>query len=140
MNPLLIGPIIDMAGKFFDKYVPDPAKAAEAKLKFLEMQQNGEFKDSQVRMSAIMAEAQSADPWTSRARPTFLYVFYAIILFMVMVAPMVGVLYPDQMDLFFLNVSKGFGAIPEELWWTFSVGYLGYSGARTFEKRKGLAK
>src|SRR3546814_20315686 len=32
------------------------------------------------RMTAIVAEANSADPWTSRARPSFLYVMYALLL------------------------------------------------------------
>jgi hypothetical protein len=31
------------------------------------------------------------------------------------------------------------GAIPDEMWWLFGAGYLGYAGARTFEKRKGVA-
>ena len=30
-------------------------------------------------MQAIVAEAQSSDPWTSRARPSFLYMVYALI-------------------------------------------------------------
>jgi hypothetical protein len=32
------------------------------------------------------------------------------------------------------------GAIPEDLYTLFGVGYLGYAGARTWEKRKGSAK
>ena len=35
---------------------------------------------TRTQLSAILAEAQAADPWTSRARPSFLYVMYAIIL------------------------------------------------------------
>jgi len=27
-------------------------------------------------------------------------------------------------------------AIPESLWWLFGAGYLGYSGARSFDKSK----
>ena len=34
----------------------------------------------QVQLSAIVAEATSPDPWTSRARPSFLYVMYLMIL------------------------------------------------------------
>jgi hypothetical protein len=41
------------------------------------------------------------------------------------------------------GVTTGFGswlgAIPDEMWWLFGAGYLGYAGARTFEKRKGVA-
>jgi len=35
------------------------------------------------------------------------------------------------------GMSGWLSGIPEELYWMFSVGYLGYTGARTFDKRKG---
>lgn len=140
MNPLLIGGLFEIGKGLIDKLLPDPQAKAKAQMELLQMQQNGELKELETRMSAILAEASSADPWTSRARPSFLYVFYFIILSMTVVAPVLGVLNPDAMDLYFINVGKGFGAIPEELWWTFTAGYLGYAGARTFEKRKGVAK
>jgi hypothetical protein len=31
-------------------------------------------------MAAVLAEAESPDPWTSRARPSFLYVMYVLLL------------------------------------------------------------
>jgi len=140
VNPLLIGGIFDIGGKLLDKFFPDPEERARKQLELLQMQQAGELKELETRMSAILAEANSADPWTSRARPTFLYVFYAIILGMTVVAPLFGVFNPVAMAAFYDNVGKGFDAIPEELWWTFTAGYLGYAGARTFEKRKGVAR
>lgn len=139
MNPLLASSIFDIGGKILDKFFPDPEERAQKQLELLQLQQSGELKELETRMSAILAEANSADPWTSRARPSFLYVFYAIILTMVVVAPVIGVFHPGAMDAFFANVGKGFAAIPEEMWWAFTAGYLGYAGARTFEKRKGVA-
>ena len=139
MNPLLASGIFDIGGKILDKFFPDLAERAQKQLELLQLQQSGELKELETRMSAILAEAGSADPWTSRARPTFLYVFYFIILSMVFLAPVVGVIVPEAMDVYFANVGKGFAAIPEEMWWAFTAGYLGYAGARTFEKRKGVA-
>ena len=107
-------------------------------LKLMELDKNSELQELQTRMSAIVAEANSTDPWTSRARPSFMYVFYAIIIFMVIAAPILGVFFPIKMDLFFMNVGKGFGAIPEAMWWTFSAGYLGYAGTKSYEKVRGL--
>jgi len=49
----------------------------------------------QVSLSAILAEANSADPWTSRARPTFLYVIYGIILLCV-IGAIIGIWWPQQ--------------------------------------------
>ena len=122
-----------------DRVIPDPAQRAQAKLELLKAQQAGEFRELDARMAAITAEAASVDPWTSRARPTFLYVFYLLILSLVLAGPLVGVFWPDQMRAFFANVAAGFAAIPDELWMTFAAGYLGYSGFRSIEKVKGRA-
>lgn len=138
MNPL--SGLLELGSTLIDRLIPDKAQQAEAKLKLLEMQQQGELQQLQTRMSAILAEAQSSDPWTSRARPMFMYVFYVLLLFLVIIAPLVGVLAPSAMSVFFANVKAGFQAIPEELWWTFSAGYLGYAGVRGYEKVKGAAK
>ena len=139
MIPIVDG-LLDIGGKLIDKLIPDPKAKEEARLKLLELQQKGELVEMQTRFSAIVAEANSKDPWTSRARPTFMYVFYTVILFLVIGAPIIGVFYPEQMTLFFENVQKGFDAIPGELWATFTAGYLGYGAYRTFEKAKGVSK
>ena len=137
---ILAGGLLELGGTLIKRLIPDKEAAAKAQLELALMQQNGELQELQTRMSAILAEANSSDPWTSRARPSFMYVFYFVIIVLTFVAPLVGVFSPDAMAQFYVNVASGFEAIPEELWWTFTVGYLGYSGARTFEKRKGLAK
>jgi Holin of 3TMs, for gene-transfer release len=118
---------------------PDPAQQAEAQRKLAELQQSGELRTMEMQLSAILAEANSTDPWTSRARPTFLYVMYAILLLLVLGA-IVGIWWPDQVFRAADNLSKLLRALPEELWWLFGTGYLGYTGARTFEKQRGAAK
>lgn len=140
MSALLVGGILDIGKTLIGRLFPDPEQRAKAELELLAMQQNGELEAAKVQMSAIIAEAQSADPYTSRARPSFMYVFYTLLLSLVVIAPFVGVFFPEQMEMFFNNVGKGFNAIPEEMWWTFTVGYLGYTGARTYEKGKGKFK
>lgn len=140
MFNLVAGGLLDIGGKLIDKLIPDPEAKAKAQQELLAMQQRGEMAELETRMGAIMAEANSADPWTSRARPSFLYVFYFILISLVIIAPFVGVFFPIEMNQFYNNVGAGFRAMPEELWWTFSVGFLGYAGARTYEKRKGVAK
>ncbi|AUO78975.1 hypothetical protein [Salinibacter phage M8CRM-1] len=92
-----------------------------------------------LRTDTIRSEAESEDPWTSRARPMFMYVMYLVIVVNVLVAPTVGVFYPDQMSLYFTHIGKGFKAIPGEVWATFTAGYLGYAGFRTYEKKAGVA-
>ena len=75
----LIGPIASI----IDKVIPDKEARAKAKLELLALEGTQDLQQIEARLSAIVAEAQSADPWTSRARPSFLYVMYALILFSV---------------------------------------------------------
>jgi len=132
----IVGGLFDVGSKVIDRLFPDPEQKAQAKRELQKLEQDGELEQMSVRLSAIMAEANSEDPWTSRARPSFMYVFYLVILSLVIIAPIIGVFFPDQMANFFTNVGLGFKAIPEELWWTFTSGYLGYGAYRTYEKGK----
>lgn len=132
--------IASLVGKVLDKAWPDPAQKAQAALELERLRQAGEFKELDAAMSAIIAEANSADPWTSRARPSFMYVFYFILLALVILAPLVGIFRPVEMRAFFEHVKFGFESVPEALWWTFSAGYLGYTTARTYEKKNGMVK
>lgn len=127
--------LVGITGKVIDKIFPDPVEAAKAKAELAQMQQAGELKELETRMSAILAEANSNDPWTSRARPSFLYVVYLVILAAI---PM-GILHAFNPALA-TGIAEGFkawlNAIPEDMWMLFGMGYLGYTGARTLDKRK----
>ncbi|MET0155569.1 MAG: holin family protein [Rickettsiales bacterium] len=133
---MLAEAIVGTVGKVLDKVIPDPVERDKAKAELIRLQQDGEFREMETAMKAITAEAQSSDPWTSRARPLFMYVFYFILLAQVVFIPAVGVFFPRDMENYFDMMAKGFAAIPEPLWWTFTAGYLGYTGARTYEKKK----
>jgi hypothetical protein len=131
----LIGPLFERIAQYF----PTPEEKAKAQLAVMEMEQKGELEDAKQTMSAIIAEAQSADPWTSRARPSFLYVIYTMLLFGL---PM-GILSAFKPDAA-ASVAGGFklwlAAIPDSLYTLFGVGYLGYTGSRAVEKIKGVTK
>jgi hypothetical protein len=128
-----------LAGKILDKVIPDPEARAKAKLQLQQLELDGELKQIQYQLSAILVEAQSNDPWTSRARPSFMYVIY---IFILSALPM-GVLFavsPDTADAVTTGVGNWLTALPGEMWSVFAVGYLGYTGARTLEKRKLIDK
>jgi len=131
--------VLDIGGKIIDKLFPDPAQRDAAKLELYKAERQGALADLQIQMSAIVAEAQSADPWTSRARPTFLYVVYLMILFSI---PMgfVAAFRPELATSVATGMKAWLDAIPNELYTLFGVGYLGYTGARMWEKGKGAAK
>jgi uncharacterized membrane protein (DUF106 family) len=83
-----LGALLDIGGKILDKVFPDPAQAEQAKLKLLEMQQNGEL----AQIAADTAEQQeltkrqeadmASDSWLSKnIRPMtliFILVFYVV--------------------------------------------------------------
>lgn len=133
--PIATG-IFSIGEKLIDRLFPNPEEKLQATRELAKMEREGDLEELSLAYSAITSEATSEDKWTSRARPMFMYVFYAILLNLVIIAPLVGVFFPAQMTLFFTNVALGFKAIPEELWWLFGTGYLGYTTARTIEKRK----
>ena len=143
MNPLLISGIFDIGKKLIDSFFPDKIKQAneraQAELTLMNLAQEGRLKEMAIQLSAIIAEANSPDPWTSRARPSFLYVMYIMIL----AALPMGVLFAFKPEVA-TGVTEGLGlwlaAIPGELYALFGAGYLGYTGFRTVEKAKGVAK
>ena len=131
----LIGPIASI----IDKVIPDKEARAKAKLELLKLEGSQEMKMIEARLSAIVAEAQSADPWTSRARPSFLYVMYAMILFAL---PM-GVLAafaPNTANDIGGGITSYLRGLPDELYALFGTGYLGYTAARQWGKVKGVER
>lgn len=140
MGATLLLPVVsDLLTKLMNRVMPDPQQQAQMQIQLAQMAQNGELQAMTTQLSAIVAEAQSQDKWTSRARPSFMYVMYIMILASV---PM-GVLYAFNPALA-LNIASGLkqwlNAIPDSLYTLFGVGYLGYTGARSIEKSKGLTK
>jgi len=74
---------------------------------------------------AIVAETQSGDAYTRRARPTLLYIVYLVLIWNYVLVPT-------------WQLATGQPAapieLPEELFWLFGAGYLGYTGARSWDK------
>jgi hypothetical protein len=125
--------------KFLDRLIPDPQAREQAKLALMQAENQQLLEELKLQLSVILAEAQSPDPWTSRARPTFLYLIYSIIATEV-VGAIVGIWFPDEVFQAAKNLKDLLSAIPSDLWWLFGAGYLGYTGARSFEKARGVAK
>ncbi|NML06200.1 holin family protein [Sphingomonas sp. G-3-2-10] len=131
----LIGPIAGL----IDKLIPDPKARDEAKLKLLTLEGSQEMEAMRTQLSAIVAEAQSSDPWTSRARPSFLYVMYALLLWAIPMG-LIGAVRPDMAQAIASNMNAYLGGLPEPLYALFGTGYLGYTAARQWGKIKGVEK
>ena len=131
----LIGPIAGL----IDKIIPDPKARDAAKLELLKLQGTQEMEAVRTQLSAIVAEAQSPDPWTSRARPSFLYVMYALLLWAIPMG-LIGAVQPDMARGIAAAMKAYLSGIPESLYALFGTGYLGYTAARQWGKIKGVEK
>lgn len=136
--PVIDG-IFNLGTELIKRVFPDKTEQDKAQLALMALQQEGKLDELKISMSAILAEAQSSDPWTSRARPSFMYVIYTMLLFGI---PMGFISAYDPAIA--TNVANGFklwlAAIPSDLYALFGVGYVGYAGFRSYEKGKGLTK
>jgi hypothetical protein len=131
----LIGPIASI----IDKIIPDKAARDKAKLELLQLQGSQELAEIQSRLSAIVAEANSADPWTSRARPSFLYVIYALLLWALPMG-LIAAFRPEAAAAIAAGMNAYLSGLPEPLYALFGTGYLGYTAARQWGKISGSDK
>jgi hypothetical protein len=118
--------ILNIGGKILDKVFPDPAQAEQAKLKLLEMQQNGEL----AQIAADTAEQQEltkrqqadmlSDSWLSKnIRPmTLLFILGGYFIF-------------AMMSAFDLDTNKAYVELLGQ-WGMLIMSF--YFGGRTLEK------
>lgn len=135
MDPLTISSIFAIGGKLIDKVFPDPEQKAKAQLELIRMQQSGELDLVKTQLSAIIAEAQSSDPWTSRARPSFLYVVYILLLWSIPMG-VLTIFKPDAATAFTVGFKTWMTAIPEPVLALFGTVMTGYVLGRSWEKVK----
>lgn len=129
----LIGPVT----KIIDKIIPDKESRDRAKLELLKLEGSHELDEVRVQMSAIIAEAQSTDSWTSRARPSFLYVMYLLLLWSIPMG-LIAAFRPDAARDIAQGMNAYLAGIPEPLYALFGTGYLGYTVARQWGKIRGV--
>lgn len=129
----LIGPVAAL----LDKVIPDKEARERAKLELIRLEGSRELEAVRARLSAIVAEAESADPWTSRARPSFLYVMYAMLLWSLPMG-LIAAIRPEAARDIAAGMNAYLSGIPEPLYALFGTGYLGYTAARQWGKLKGI--
>jgi hypothetical protein len=128
----LIGPLASI----IDKVIPDKEAREKAKLELMRLEGTQEMAIVQARLAAIVAEAQSPDPWTSRARPSFLYVMYVMILFSLPMG-LIACFNPAAAQQIGSGITAYLNGLPEPLYALFGTVYLGYTVARQWGKVNG---
>ncbi len=126
---VVIGPIAGI----LDKIIPDPKARDAAKLELLKLEGSQDMDRIKVQIAAVLAEAQSTDPWTSRARPSFLYVMYALLLWAIPMG-LIAAVRPGAAEAIAKGMNAYLSGLPEPLYALFGTGYLGYTVAREWGK------
>ncbi len=127
----IIGPVAGL----IDKIIPDPKAREAAKVELMRLEGTQELDRIKAQMSAVLAEAGSSDPWTSRARPSFLYVMYALLLWSIPMG-LIAAIRPATAEAIARGMNAYLNGIPEPLYALFGTGYLGYTVAREWGKAK----
>lgn len=132
--------LIPILGTIFDKIIPDPQAAADAKLKAMEMAQRGELAvlDADVRLAlgqmAINQEEAKTDLFRGGWRPATGWACVAGLVYQFLIQPLLP---------WCVAVAGGtvppLPAIDNETLMVLLTGMLGLGGLRTFERIKGKA-
>ena len=132
--------IAGVVGKIIDRAWPDPAQKAAAAIELQKMVQAGEFKqiDADIQLAQMQAdvnkvEAASADPFTSRWRPSVGYVCAAGLAYAAIIEPCLRLLVAVG------GVSAALPAVDTTLTMQLLFGLLGLGGMRSYDKAKGAA-
>lgn len=132
MDPITL--LLSVGNKLIDHFFPDANQAAAAKLRLLEMQQNGDLQVMASQMEINKIEAQNPSLFVSGWRPfigwgcgfAFLYValFEPIIRFIASVG---------------FKYAGAFPTIDATITMQVLLGLLGLAGMRSWEKKEGVA-
>lgn len=132
--------VAGVVGKLIDRFIPDPAQKAAAEMELLRMAQAGEFKqiETELQLAQMQAdvnkvEAGSADPFTSRWRPSVGYVCAAGLAYAAIIEPCL------RLAVTVYGVSTLLPAVDTTLTMQLLFGLLGLGGMRSYDKSKGSA-
>ena len=126
------GNIADGVAKIISLFKLDPNVAAQhaeelAKIQadLVAKQMDAATAEVQAARDTIVAEAQSGDSYTRRARPSFMYLVEFILAFNFIILPLIQMLSHQALSPM---------ALPSPLLWLFGSAILGYTGARSWDK------
>ena len=128
-----ISAALDLGTTLINKIFPDPAQASEAKLKLLELQQNGELAIMTAQTDINKTEAANSSVFVSGWRPAIGWVCALALAYQYLVRPLGGTI----ASLLGMTIPPLPGL--DDNLWQLMMGMLGMGGLRTFEKVQGVA-
>lgn len=132
MNPLLLGPVMELGKTFISRIFPDKEAANKAEAEFLTMITTQEFSVVMAQLEINAKEAAHPSIWVSGGRPFFIWIGGVGFLYAVLVHPI----------LVWVSRIKGWPEPPEvntDLLWVVISGLLGLGTLRSIEKVRKVA-
>jgi hypothetical protein len=133
MNPLILGPVLDLGKSILERFVPDPEKKREAEMELLRMAAEGELKQVIAQLEINAREAQHPSIFVAGWRPAFGWCGAAAFVYATILQPLLS---------WWAGI-RGWPAPPTlnmDLMWVVVTGMLGIGGLRSIEKMNGAAK
>ena len=133
MNPLILGPILEIGKTLLDRFVPDPAQKQAAEMELVRMAAQGELQQTIAQLEINAREASHASVFVAGWRPFFGWAGGAGFIYATILQPLLA----------WLASIKGWPLPPTlnlDLLWVVITGMLGIGGLRTVEKFKGVTK
>jgi hypothetical protein len=134
-----LGAILDIGSKLVDKFFPDPQQAEQAKLKLLEMQQNGELAQlaaatdlAKLQIQTNLEEAKSTNWFVAGWRPFVGWICGAGLAYVAIFEPIARFV-----AKVFFNYAGDFPVINTDLTMQVLMGVLGLGAMRSVEKVRG---
>ena len=132
MNPLLLGPILEVGKTLLDRFIPDPEKKREAEMEMVRMAADGELKQVIAQLEINAREAAHPSVFVAGWRPFFGWAGGFGFLYATIGRPLLA----------WGAAIKGWPVPPTlnlDLLWVVVTGMLGIGGLRTYEKTQGVA-
>lgn len=135
MNPLLLGPIFDIAGKIFDRLIPDKAAADKAKAEFAVLAQTQEFQLALQQIMVNQEEAKSDNWFVAGWRPAVGWIGAFGLGYAAILEPLIRFA-----AVVFWGYQGKFPILDTSLTMQVLFGILGLGAFRAYEKVKGVAR
>lgn len=133
MNPLILGPILEVGKRLIDNLFPDPATKAKAELDMMVLLQTQDLQRVMGQLEINAKEAVHPSIWVAGWRPGFGWAGVAGFLYATILQPLLA----------WWAAVKGWPVPPElnmDLLWVVVTGLLGIGGLRSVEKIKGATR
>jgi hypothetical protein len=139
MSPSSCQAVIQALTELIEQSIAEPNARMQARAKLDRLQALTQPDRMEERGHAASVDAAALDRWTSRARPTFLYIMYAMILWALPMG-IIAAVSPRMAQAIATGINGYLAGLPEPLYALFGTGYLGYATLRQWGKAKGTER